>query len=147
MDLGNYIYIIGASGSWFIAQGLKIVISLKHRYQGSISWQSLLTSGGMPSSHVSLVTTMVVLIGLGEGFDSALFGLTLAVWGVVIYDSMGVRRVTGENTQILRQITKQLKIGVSQKALFLALGHTPYQVLGGFIIGIIWSIFIYWLLN
>ena len=145
--LESYIYIIGAVGAWFLAQGIKVLIVLKHNYEDNISWQRLVASGGMPSAHVSLVTTMAILVGLGEGFETALFGLTVTLWGVVIYDAMGVRRITGENTQIIRQIANQLKIGGQRKALYLALGHTPYQVVGGLVVGILWGVFVHWLLG
>ena len=83
-NLVEYIYIIGAIGAWFIAQGLKALISFKHHYEGNVSWQRLVASGGMPSSHVSLVTTMAILIGLVEGFDTAIFGLMFTLSGIVI---------------------------------------------------------------
>ena len=57
-----------------------------------------------------------------------------------------VRQATGENTKIIQRIMKQLKLGDQKRAYFLAMGHTPYQVLGGFVVGIFWGGLTYWLL-
>ncbi len=143
MELSDFIYIIVAVGAWLTAQAIKIILSLK---QDGVSWQDLITSGGMPSSHVSLVTSVALVIALSEGIASPIFGVILTVWGVVVYDSMGVRRATGENTQMISQISDKLKLGDQKTAFYLALGHSPYQVLGGFIVGLLWGLLIYNLL-
>lgn len=138
----DLLYVATAGSSWVVAQIIKTAISLK---QDGLSWHDLLTSGGMPSSHTTLVTSVTLVIGLNQGFDSAIFGLALTVWGVVIYDSLGVRRATGENSRILQNISQQLKLGDHKSALFMALGHTPYQVFGGLVLGVIWGFVANWL--
>ena len=143
MAWSDFSYIIAAVGGWLSAQLVKVVLSLG---QDGLSWRDFFTSGGMPSSHVALVTTMMVLIGLTQGFSSALFGVAVTLWGIVVYDAMGVRQATGENTKIIQRIMKQLKLGDQKRAYFLAMGHTPYQVLGGFVVGILWGGLTYWLL-
>lgn len=143
VEVSDFVYIITPMGAWLAAQIIKIFISLK---QNGVSWQDLVTSGGMPSSHVALVTSVAILIAFNEGISSATFGVVLALWGVVVYDSMGVRRATGENTQMLRQIADKLKLGDQKTAFYLALGHTPYQVVGGLILGVCWGFLVYWLI-
>ena len=106
--LSDFVYVITAAGAWLAAQGVKIVISLR---QDGLSWQDLVTSGGMPSAHVALVTSMAVVIAMSEGPASPIFGVILTLWGVVVYDAVGVRRATGENTQIIRRIADKLKLG------------------------------------
>ena len=142
MEANNLIYIVTACGSWLITQIIKIFISLR---QDGITWQDLFASGGMPSSHVALVTSVAVGVAMNEGLSSAIFGVILTLWGVVVYDSIGVRRATGENTKMIRQITDKLKLGDQQTALFLALGHTPYQAFVGFILGLAWGFAVHWL--
>ena len=143
VEIGDFVYVITAAGAWLSAQIIKILISLK---QNGVSWQDLVTSGGMPSSHVALVTSVALIIAFNEGPSSAVFGVVLALWGVVVYDSMGVRRATGENTQMLRRIADKLKLGDQKTALYMALGHTPYQVAGGLILGVCWGLLIHWLI-
>ena len=144
MELDNYIYIITAIGGWFTAQMMKIILSLR---QAGVGKLDLITSGGMPSSHTSLVTSITLVVGLVNGISSAVFGLAFALWGIVVYDSMGVRRATGENTKILQKITQKLKIGKQKQAYYLALGHSPLQVFGGILNGVIWGSLVYVILG
>ena len=146
MELSSFIYPITAVGAWLVAQSIKIIVSSSSKLE-SLSWQDLMTSGGMPSSHVALVTSMALVIGWNEGFDSAIFGVMLAVWGVVVYDSVGVRRATGENTKMISRMLAKLKIGKQRTALHLALGHTPFQSFAGFLVGLGWGFLIQWLLS
>ncbi|MYB40129.1 divergent PAP2 family protein [Candidatus Saccharibacteria bacterium] len=142
--LNDFLYVITAAGAWLAAQAVKIAISLR---QDGLSWQDLVTSGGMPSAHVALVTSMAVVIAMSEGPASPVFGVALTLWGVVVYDAVGVRRATGENTQIIRRIADKLKLGDQRTALHLALGHSPYQVFAGAVLGLGWGWLIYWLLG
>ena len=143
MDLSSYIYIIAALVSWLVAQMIKFALSL---HQDGLSWDDLLSSGGMPSAHASFVSSVALTVGLNEGFDSSTFGVALVLLGVVVYDAMGVRRATGENTKILGVILKYMKIRRSETALHLALGHTPYQVAVGVLVGIICGVGVHFLL-
>lgn len=136
MEWSSFYYPMVAAGAWLMAQLIKIALSLG---QDGITFSDFLTSGGMPSAHVTLVTSMATLIGLNEGFDSPLFGIMLTFWGIVVYDSLGVRRATGENVQILQRIIGHLKLGNQKRAYNLALGHTPSQVFGGLILGFAWG--------
>ena len=136
MELSSLTYPLAALGGWLIAQGLKILIFSK---QNQNSLQDLIVSGGMPSSHVSLVTAVAWVVGWNEGFDSAIFGVILTLWGVVVYDSIGVRRATGENTKMISRMLAKLKIGEQRTALHLALGHTPFQAFAGFLVGLGWG--------
>ena len=138
------LYIVTPFGGWIIAQSIKIILSLR---QDGLSWHDLLTSGGMPSSHVSTVTSTATVIGLMQGFNSAIFGLAFTVFGIVVYDAVGVRRATGENSRILKRISAKLKLGDQKAAWFLAMGHTPYQVFAGAVTGVSWGSLAWWLLR
>ena len=133
MELSTYIYILAAITGWLTAQAIKFAISL---HQDGISWGDLLSSGGMPSTHASFVSSVAITIGINEGFDSSVFGVAVVLLGVVIYDAIGIRRVTGENTKALNKILKHMKIRKYETALHLALGHTPYQAGVGVIVGV-----------
>ena len=61
MQWSDFSYVIAATGGWLLAQLVKVILSLG---QDGLSWRDVFTSGGMPSSHVALVTTMMVVIGL-----------------------------------------------------------------------------------
>jgi acid phosphatase family membrane protein YuiD len=102
-----------------------------------INLRRLLGAGGMPSSHSAVVTSLATLIGYYEGLDSAIFALSVIFALVVMYDATGVRRAAGKQARILNQIinSKEVKVNVPEKLVEL-LGHTPFEVFVGFIIGI-----------
>ena len=84
---------------------------------------------------------------------AALFALTFAFAAVVMYDAMGVRRAAGLHATAINKMNKYFAIkGISfsaedpakgekkkkkKKELKEYLGHTPFEVLGGALLGIV----------
>ena len=67
-------YLIVIVLGWIAAQGLKYVFAvIKTKKIGN--FRQLYTSGNMPSSHSACVVGLATVIGLTDGFGSALFGL------------------------------------------------------------------------
>ncbi len=129
--------LISAVTAWAAAQVLKVIIeSVMNR---KFTWESILASGGMPSSHSSFVTALATVIGIKYGLGSVYFSLAAALGLVVMYDACGVRRAVGEQAKVLNRILHHLKensaIG-SEKALKEILGHSPLQVVMGFFLGL-----------
>ena len=140
----NYRMLLTCMLSWWLAQLAKAPIYyLLHR---KWRWKLAFTTGGMPSSHAALVTSTATSIGLFAGFDTPAFALALAVALVVTYDAAGVRRQAGFHAQQINMLVTELLSGhpISEKRLKEMLGHTPVEVFGGVIFGIVLS-FIIWL--
>jgi acid phosphatase family membrane protein YuiD len=131
--------------AWLLAQVIKI--PLDFLYSRRWNWALLLSVGGMPSSHSALVTSATVAIGLYHGFDNPLFALGVAVTMVVTYDAAGVRRQAGIHAQRINVLFEELLRGhvVDQKELREVLGHTPLEVTGGVLFGILIAILM-WLI-
>ncbi len=123
--------------AWLLAQVIKI--PLEYFYTRRWNWALLLSVGGMPSSHSSLLTSATVATGLYYGFDHPLFALGVAITMVVTYDAAGVRRQAGIHAQRINVIFEELLRGhiVDQKELREVLGHTPLEVTGGVLFGIV----------
>ena len=123
--------------AWLLAQVIKI--PLDYLYTRRWNWALLLSVGGMPSSHTSLLASATVTIGLYYGFDNPLFALGVAITMVVTYDAAGVRRQAGIHAQRINMVFQELLRGqmVDQKALREVLGHTPLEVTGGILFGIL----------
>jgi acid phosphatase family membrane protein YuiD len=123
--------------AWFLAQVLKPPVEYLRR--GKWNWGYLLTTGGMPSSHSALVVGTATGIGLHDGFNSSVFALAVAVTMVVVYDAAGVRRQAGIHAARINVLINELLAGhpISDKQLLEVLGHTPMEVLGGVLLGII----------
>src|SRR4030095_5479144 len=88
----NKVLIAGIS-AWAIAQIIKIPLDFMRTRKWN--WSLLLTTGGMPSSHSSLMTAITLATGLYYGFDHPTFALGLAITMIVTYDAAGVRQKAG----------------------------------------------------
>ena len=79
-------------------------------------------------------------IGEGvQGFDSSLFAIATVLAFVVLYDAQGIRRQAGNQARIINRMLQNVEnAGIKvDKNLKELLGHTPIQVMGGTILGII----------
>ncbi|MEG1311840.1 MAG: divergent PAP2 family protein [Romboutsia sp.] len=119
----------------FFAQFLKIFTGEKRK----IDFARIFTSGGMPSSHSSFVTSLATLVGIERGFNSTDFAIVAVFSLIIMYDASGVRRSVGKQAAILNTILDDLhhKKHIEQKRLKELVGHTPKEVLFGAILGII----------
>ena len=130
--------------AWALAQIVKppLYYLINHKW----SWAPLFSPGGMPSSHSALMVSATVAIGLHDGFNTPIFALACASTVVVLYDAAGVRRQAGIHAQKINVLINELLSGhpISEKQLREVLGHTPLEVVGGVVWGIIVSV-AYWL--
>lgn len=136
--------IIGvAIASWALAQLIKIIIDIVENRR--LDLELIMSSGGMPSSHSSFVTSLGMTVGLEMGFDSVYFAICFVLCMVVMYDAAGVRRAAGKQAVVLNKILENASkhgIKVDEKLKEL-LGHTPVEVAAGAILGIVMAIFFY----
>ncbi|MGB7439750.1 MAG: divergent PAP2 family protein [Coleofasciculaceae cyanobacterium] len=120
-----------------VAQLSKLLVELaRHR---KFDFRVLVTTGGMPSSHSALVTALAVGVGQTMGWASPEFAIASVFAGIVMYDAAGVRQAAGKQARILNQIIDELFIEgkeFNEERLKELLGHTPFQVIVGFGLGI-----------
>jgi uncharacterized protein len=123
--------------AWGLAQIIKIPLDYLRTRRWN--WALLLTTGGMPSSHSSLMTGTVLAIGLYHGFDNPLFALGVVITMIVTYDAAGVRRQAGIHAQRINVLVEELMHGhmFNESDLREVLGHTPLEVLGGILLGLV----------
>jgi acid phosphatase family membrane protein YuiD len=132
--------VVAAFLAWMLGQFLKfpLYFLINKRW----NWGIMFSSGGLPSSHSSLVTAVALTIGLQEGFDSAIFALATSIGMIVIYDAAGVRRQAGIHAERINAIMKSFfesgQLGESElDDLKEMLGHTPLEVVSGVILGVL----------
>lgn len=123
--------------AWALAQVIKI--PLYYIQTRKWNWALLFTTGGMPSSHSALMTATTLAIGLYYGLDHPTFALGVAVTMVVTYDAAGVRQQAGIHAQRINIIFEELLRGhpINEKDLRVVLGHTPLEVVGGILLGVV----------
>jgi acid phosphatase family membrane protein YuiD len=123
--------------AWLLAQISKLVIYLIRERRLQVKY--LASAGGMPSSHSALVTALATRIGSDYGVDSGLFALAAIFAAVVLYDASGVRRAVSHQARILNQILDEAfeYQRFSEKRLLELLGHTPFEVFVGMLLGVV----------
>ena len=124
-----------------ISMGLSQIIKIAYFYfiDNKIDFSKLKTAGGLPSSHSAMVTGLSSAIGLQYGWLSPYFQICIIFAFVVIYDAIGIRQAVGEQACILNEILKK----ENKKEITELLGHTPFEVLIGCVIGISTALLIY----
>lgn len=137
--LGN-IYFWTAAYSWLIAQVIKVINDLiVHK---KLNVRRLWGSGGMPSSHAATVMSLTTVVGIINGWDSAIFAVSFIFAIVVMYDAAGVRRAAGKQAKVLNQMIEEKGVKIKERLTEL-LGHTPFEVFMGAFLGIVNAWFVY----
>ena len=127
--------------SWLGAQFLKAAIKLVYGRIHSLAELlevMLWRTGGMPSSHSALVTSLCTTIAFRDGLSSDIFVFSLAFFLVVIRDAFGVRRSSGLQARKINDIGRELaekKTIDNYKPMKEVDGHTPMEVLCGCLLG------------
>ncbi len=126
--------------SWFIAQLLKVIITLLQEHR--LDWSKLWASGGMPSSHSAFVMSLAISAGQVWGYDSTYFAIAAVVSFVVMYDAANVRLEAGKQAAVINQIIEVLENPDlnPEERLKEILGHTPLQVVAGGVLGFVIAI-------
>ncbi|NJD04529.1 MAG: divergent PAP2 family protein [Ruminiclostridium sp.] len=121
--------------AWFIAQSIKVAAKMVN--DKKIDFTLFVSSGGMPSSHSSFTVSLAFVLGKDYGWNSGLFGLSVAFALIVMYDAAGVRRAVGKQAKVLNKlIYTHMDRPQLEKKLKELVGHTPLEVFMGALLGI-----------
>ncbi len=137
--------------SLILAQILKPLV----HYCKTKEWDidKILESGGFPSSHSALVTSLTISVGIQERFSSTLFAVTAAFSIIVLYDAANVRYYSGQNIKITQQLIKDLQkfenldlsSPIYKTKVKEVLGHKWIEVAGGVILGALIVLVMYYI--
>lgn len=150
MEYYNYILVTSVLG-WCIAQLLKTIINLIKYKKFSV--ERLFGAGGWPSAHSAMVCSAAAGVYRVEGVASTQFAIMCIVALITMYDAMGVRRAAGQHAKAINRINRILEskpassgkplediaqaANTSIAVLKEYLGHTPFEVASGAVLGII----------
>lgn len=137
--------LIAALTAWALAQAIKVPLEFFQTRRWN--WSLLFRAGGMPSSHSALVAGSAHAIGLYMGFDQPIFAIAVVIAMIVIYDATGIRRQAGKHAEVINAMIRDLTTGhpLKEEQLREVLGHTPFEALGGTLLGILIAQ-LYWFL-
>jgi uncharacterized protein len=158
MELFTNFPLWAALAGIFLAQFLKVPITFIATKK--IDWSLLNSTGGMPSSHSAAVTGLATGVALEEGLASPIFAVAVVFAVIVMFDSTGVRRQTGEQAIVINRLIadfnhfveeakswQQKEERQKQKELKELLGHQPIEVLVGGLLGIIFTLILHYFLR
>lgn len=130
--------LLSAVLGWVSAQIIKTILTLITTKK--FDAERILGAGGMPSAHSAMVCALFIGVMRRCGAASPEFALAFVLAAVVIYDAMGVRRAAGEQARVVNklvEIAEKNGSEITRKGLKESLGHTPMEVLGGIMLGIL----------
>lgn len=131
----------------FLAQVFKFLI-----HPNKLKWdvKNLAAYSGMPSGHSAITVSLSTIVGLTQGFDSAVFGICFVLMILIIRDALGLRRYLGQHGKVLNILVKDLDddsiLDHKYPHLLEKIGHTPEQVIAGSALGFLVSLIGYFIL-
>lgn len=132
--------LIAVLTGWLFAQVLKI--PTEYLRSRRWMWAMFFAAGGMPSSHTALMVAGTLAVGLYHGFDNPMFAVAVAITMIVTHDAAGVRRQAGMQAERINVLFGELLKGHiwNEHDLKEVIGHTPLEVIGGIILGLLVAI-------
>lgn len=144
--------LIAAFTAITFAQFIKVPVAFLLRRK--TTWALATSTGGMPSSHSAAVSALITALALQYGVASPFVAIASTFGVIVMFDSMGVRRQSGEQGILLNQLVvdfhmlskKVVKLShdsaalvdeQSERHLKEYLGHKPIEVFFGILTGIL----------
>ena len=123
--------------AWGIAQVIKLVYDLIKTRRWH--WHLLAGTGGMPSSHMTLVSCFSILMGLERGWGDPLFQSALVLAIIVASDAWGARRAAGKQAAVINRVVTDYyrKARNRPRPLRELIGHNPLEVWAGAALGIL----------
>ncbi|MDR1961105.1 MAG: divergent PAP2 family protein [Gracilibacteraceae bacterium] len=131
--------------AWLVAQLFKLFFHFL--VERRVDFSILKSSGGFPSSHTSIVCTLAAETGKTAGWSSPVFAVAVVLAVIVMYDAANVRWATGEHARVINHLLDMLLESdastewfgqkIPNEKLKEIMGHTPFEVFGGAILGIL----------
>ena len=140
-------FLLTGIASWLTAQVIKMIISSIINKSFSLGW--LFSDGGMPSGHSATVSSLAMFTLLERGPASFEFAIAMILAIIVCHDATGVRRETGKQAVLLKEIIESFETLAAKKLPEVKLkeyvGHTPVQVFAGVSLGVAMALIMHFL--
>ena len=156
MTLFNNYPLVAAFSAIIISQIIKVPVALLLNRPSSVALAT--STGGMPSSHSAGVTALITSMISEYGIQSPYVAIAATFGVIVMFDSMGVRRQSGEHGILINELladfenfrkmfTHQTQEEIEamkeeEKQSREYLGHKPIEVFFGILSGIVIALII-----
>jgi hypothetical protein len=89
-----------------IIQFTKLMIERVQRKH--FDWNNLFTTGGFPSVHSGMTSSLLTLVYLDQGLNSVMFAMAFVFMFLISYDAMNLRFETGKHAHYINNLRNQL---------------------------------------
>lgn len=129
------------------AQGLKPFLNKRHYSALKVAGLKVPRYGGMPSAHTAFAISLATTTAVVDGFFSTTFAIAITILFYTIDDALRMRMFLSRHGDSLRKLIKRLPTDDQTKYPYIEsrLGHSLPEVIGGAILGLIWSLLLLWL--
>ncbi|EXJ22919.1 hypothetical protein ADIAL_1542 [Alkalibacterium sp. AK22] len=142
--------LFAAFSAIIISQIIKVPVALLLKRPSSVALAT--STGGMPSSHSAGVTALITSLIAEYGIQSPYVAIASTFGVIVMFDSMGVRRQSGEHGILINELLadfeelrktfthytqEDIKKMEEERQSREYLGHKPIEVFFGILSGII----------
>ncbi|HFI0464023.1 TPA: divergent PAP2 family protein [Streptococcus suis] len=145
--------LVTALSAIIITQLIKYPIA-KFSKKPTVDLDIVTSTGGMPSSHSAATSSLITSLIIQYGFSSPYVAIATIFGVIVMFDSMGVRRQSGEQGLVLDRLIQdyhkrhpQVDLSGSRELEDMIikkyLGHKPSEVIVGVFTGIVLAIVMY----
>lgn len=125
--------------AWLAAQVLKTIIHAV--INRGIVWSRLVGDGGMPSGHSATVSAVATMCALTYGADSGVFAVSAILAVITCHDAMNSRQEIGKQAAVLNKLIQDVVEGENPEVVLEEfVGHTPFQVCAGVLLGILTAV-------
>jgi acid phosphatase family membrane protein YuiD len=123
--------------SGVVAQLMKVLIAFRRTKK--LRLERFFDTGGMPSSHAALVTTLAIGVAVDSGISSPIFSVVLVFSLYVVFEAAGLRQEVGKQARVLNELVDEYHVThhVNKSRLKELVGHTWWEVIVGFLLGLV----------
>ncbi|MCC5894792.1 MAG: divergent PAP2 family protein [Alkalibacterium sp.] len=156
MILFNNYPLVAAFSAIVLSQIIKVPVALLLKRPSSVALAT--STGGMPSSHSAGVTALITSMIAEYGIQSPYVAIASTFGVIVMFDSMGVRRQSGEHGILINELLADFEdlrktftqykhdnledIDEEERHSREHLGHKPIEVFFGILSGILIALLI-----
>ena len=125
-------YLVTPLITWILVGPIKFLINSARTRQWAFG---LVGTGGFPSNHSAVVSSMATLIALREGIGHPAFGVAVTLAFIVIIDANSLRQHVGKQAAAINRLAKEAG-SAAHTHLRERMGHTLVEIAGGLCTGV-----------
>ena len=126
----TWVYVAAPAIAWVTAGSIKFAINSIRSRQAAFDQ---IGYGGLPSTHMTIVSTVAALIAMREGMASGAFGAALGLMAIVGIDAMSLRRHIGLQARSINEMLRERERPTPHRE---RIGHSMIELGAGVVVGI-----------